>query len=188
MSLTVFGSGRVAHGNLGPIQSMETRERNGAQVQEPFRRCHVFVTDRFATPRVMEDGSTRPASQMVQLIFNSGPRHEKVFGWLRAGRQISFRGQLSHRPRVEKLKDQVDEQGQPRARAHANPVIYVEQIDFLDQPVEAHADRFLQALVDGNKIPAEKKIEMREYLKTAMTARPVSAVEGEVVNEADPFE
>ena len=201
--MIVFGQGRVARGNLGPQEDFVNRNRGGEVQQELFRRSHVFVTDRYAPKRQMEDGSERPASQLVQLIFDSGPRHEKIFSWLRPGRQISFRGRLAHRPRAYFDKEDLDAQGKPQLKVHANPTIYVERIDFLDSPVEHTAERFLSALVTGGKIKKEEKDEMVAFLKENLQlddennvkAAPkkeenAPKVEGkaEIVEEDDPFE
>ena len=202
MSLIVFGHGRVARGNLGPQEDFVTRNRAGEAQQELFRRCHVFCTDRLAPPRKLDDGSTRPATQLVQLIFDSGVRHEKIFSWLRPGRLINFRGRLDHRPRAYMDKEDLDAQGKPKLKVHANPTIYVERIDFLDSPVEHTAERFLQALVDAKKIPAEQKADMVAFLKEHLQADdgPVAepgadaehvdapAQDAKVVKDGDPFE
>jgi hypothetical protein len=204
MSMIVFGQGRIARGNLGPAEDFVTRMRDGATVQELFRRCHVFVADLYAPPRKIEGGGTRTATQLVQLIFDGGPRHEKIFSWLRPGRQISFRGRLAHRARAFFDKEDLDEQNKPKLKVHPNPTVYIERIDFLDSPIEHTAERFLQALVDGGKIDPEKKAEMIACIKERVDlaadmpgngpdkigepAPKGAPQEAAIVSEDDPFD
>lgn len=199
MSMMVIAHGRIAHGNLGPQADFTNRKgENGEPKQELFRRCHVFVSDRAAPTKKMPDGSERTNSQLVQLIFDSGERHAKIFDWLRPGRLISFRGRLDHRPRAYYDANDLGPDGKPTLKVHANPRVYVERIDFLDSPVEHTAERFLAKLAEGGKIDPAKKDEMVAFLKENMkfddnfeapAAKKAAPQEGgKLVEDGDPFE
>lgn len=202
MSALMIAYGRIAHGTLGPQADFTNRRGEDGQMrQELFRRCHVFVTDRAAPRKEMPDGSKRSTSHLYQLIFDSGPRHEKIFEWLRPGRLIAFRGRLDHRSRAFYDPNEIDPAtGKPALKVHANPRVYVERIDFLDSPVEHTAERFLSALVEGKKITAEQKAEMVAFLKENLKFEEPAAEGakedkkgavqegGKLVEDGDPFE
>ena len=126
-------------------------------VQDNGRKYMFFKmwSDNYAKARIEDNnGNKRYQRDAVQVVLPENAHGEKLFEILAGGRKVLVKGRLTHRPNIGTTKsgEQV---------AYANPVVYLETLEFLDEPPKSAAKRFLDVLQsECNVINDEQKDTM----------------------------
>ncbi len=160
-------------GTIGMTDSMkptliwQTRERNGKHVEVPFMTFKMHTEDYTRAMVASEDGTKRRQREVVQVILQEDQRSQNLFKRLAAGRKVLVRGRLTHRPNIGKTKD-------GNAIAYPNPVVYLDTLEFLDEPIEYAANRVLNVLrTEAELINDEQSTQMlaaiTKYAETLRT-------------------
>jgi len=107
-----------------------------------------------------DDGSKRRAREVVQVILPEDQRGQNLFQRLAAGRRVLVKGRLTHRPNIGQTKD-------GNTVAYPNPVVYMDSLEFLDEPLLNVAERVFNILqAECELINDEQKTQFLASLKT----------------------
>jgi hypothetical protein len=134
--------GVIGNKGMKPRITWDWRKRQGKTVKAPFIRFSMFVEDKTKAP----DRTTgRRPREVWQVILPETQRGQKLFEYLRPGRQVFVRGRATLAPGVG-----TNSEGQQQM--YANAKCYMGEIQFLDSPPERVAERMLRTMHEDMKI------------------------------------
>ena len=158
--------------NMKPNMIWQTKERNGKQVKVPFITFRMWTDDFTKAMITTDDGQKRRSRDVVQVILPEDQRGQNLFKRLAAGRRVLVRGRLTYRPNAIQGKENesmffLDETGDKVwVNVYANPVVYLDSLEFLDEPLEQISYRVLNILqAECELINDEQKTQFLAALK-----------------------
>ena len=125
--------------NMKPTMIWQTKVRNGKTVEVPFITFRMWAEDYTKAMRVDDDGTRRRERTVVQVILPEDQRGQNQFKVLAAGRKVIVKGRLTHRPNIGETRD-------GNTVPYANPVVYLDSFEFLDNPPVQTVERLLNVL------------------------------------------
>jgi len=153
-------AGRVeVKGQIGTAKNMVP-----TRIEQENGRVYMFFkmfADNYAKARFEDNnGTKRYQRDAVQVVLPETKHGHRLFEVLAGGRKVMVRGRLTHRPNIGTNKD-------GEQVAYANPVVYLETLEFLDEPPKNAAKRFLDILQsECNVINDEQKDTMMAAFAT----------------------
>jgi len=128
------------------------------RIEQPNGRTYMYFkmwADNYAKARQEDtNGTKRYQRDAVQVVLPENEHGKKLFNILAGGRKVLVKGRQTHKPNIGTNK-------QGEQVAYANPVVYLETIEFLDEPPKNAAKRFLDVLqAECQVINDEQKLTM----------------------------
>lgn len=168
--------------NMKPTCIWQTRERNGKYTKVPFMTFRMWAENYTKAMITGEDGTKRRARDVVQIILPETERGQNLFKLLAGGRRVIVRGRLTHRPNevldAKKLEAALDNYRQHKdletcnneilqaITSYPNPVIYLDSLEFMDEPPLLVAQRLLNTLqTECNEINDEQNAQYYAAIK-----------------------
>jgi len=147
---------------MKPHMIWETKERQGEKKKVPFITFKMWADD-YTLPLIQgNNGKQRYDRSPIQVILPESQRGISLFKNLAAGRHVLIYGKLTHRPNSvldqEKAQAALDAFTKDKdykkyeiatkeaTTVYANPVIYMEDIEFLDEQPLYVAERVINVL------------------------------------------
>jgi hypothetical protein len=163
-----------AKGQIGTAKNMLPVEKNG------FRSFRMWADDETKAMVVREDGSKYRPREIVQVVLPNDERGQKLFNSLWGGRKVLVKGRLTSRPNSAK-------NAKGELVSYANPVIYLDTLEFLDENPESVGRRVIEVLRERGTINDELANTLTQSFKTHLASLHVS-VEDQSQHDADPVD
>jgi hypothetical protein len=174
-------AGRVElKGQIGTQKNMlptEFKTANG----RVFKTFKMWAENYCKAPTTNDNGNRRFQRSPVQVVVPNNERGEKLMKLLRGGRRIMVKGRLDFAPNIGTNKD-------GEQVPYANPRVYMENLEFMDEPPASAAERVLNTLLECSAINDEQKNQMMAAFNNHQeTLQGNTSETSEEIDEDVPF-
>ena len=159
MSIRVILDGRIGGKSMTPTMIWQEKERDGVKKKVPFIFFSMWAEDTLKPPELNpRTGKEERPREHFQVILSEGKYGQNTFPWLRPGRNIRVRGNLTRQ--INKGKD-----SNGNKQEYTNYKVRNSQVEFLDSPRDREVERNTNLLHDINAISETEMIRIQHFEK-----------------------